>query len=506
MNGSWDDISEVTAYSILALSNLSRLPWIQDLDDPRIVSSISNGKLFLRVHRNEWGQDNSFWIRKVTGASGILSEAYCLAADTVSILKPGQIERDSVFLPGISVTKEIQKARLLLEATSMAIDVHEMRIAERQACYALISLRRRSQEIFPALAAGKNKYMGITTLIWMACSLIHNCPVSLAALCELMALSMFVYQVDEFMESVVEKECGNNLEAVKTVVHRLCSDPSYNSKSVVNSSNFTEDRDGINGHSISLGKVNDILGRFVSYFRHPAVESSPAHLHTRVSQELETFLLAHITHAEDNLRLQKQGDDVPGTSSPSHLIQRPPSSNGALPVTNEGIPPPYLNPGRTFFNWVRSTSADHTSCPLSFAFYSCIAKQGAINIFSTPRVAYVAEDMCRHLSTMCRMYNDYGSVVRDKAEVNLNSLNFPEFHGLSREKDGKPQSSQAMQKMMSELMWIAEYERHCLDAARAQMGQLVGLGKVMDALNLYIDVTDMYGRVYLVKDLTNRVK
>jgi hypothetical protein len=28
---------------------------------------------------------------------------------------------------------------------------------------------------------------------------------------------------------------------------------------------------------------------------------------------------------------------------------------------------------------------------------------------------------------MCRMYNDYGSVARDKAERNLNSVNFPEF-------------------------------------------------------------------------------
>lgn len=31
------------------------------------------------------------------------------------------------------------------------------------------------------------------------------------------------------------------------------------------------------------------------------------------------------------------------------------------------------------------------------------------------------------LATMCRQYNDYGSIVQDRAEKNLNSVNFPDF-------------------------------------------------------------------------------
>ena len=35
---------------------------------------------------------------------------------------------------------------------------------------------------------------------------------------------------------------------------------------------------------------------------------------------------------------------------------------------------------------------------------------------------------------MCRMYNDYGSVARNRAEGNLNSVDFPEFAGKRRSK------------------------------------------------------------------------
>ncbi|KAI0456306.1 Ent-kaurene synthase [Xylaria acuta] len=504
VDGSWDNICEVTAYSILTLSHLSRLPWIQDLDDPRIILSIQNGKSFLEARRREWSQGHFLWIEKGTYASDILSEAYCLAAAAVPIPSPGQIKVHSVFLLEDGITKNIRKARYLLEATSIAIDGRDLRIAERQACYALIGLRRRHREIFPAPTSGKDRYMGITALIWIACSLLHQCPVSLAVLCELMALSMFVYQVDEFMESVVEKECGSNLSLVKKVVRKLCSDSSYNPEPAVNDLITHGNRDLPNADSVALERATDLLGRFISYFRHPAVVSSPAHLQTRLAVELETFLLAHITHAEDNLRLQKQGD-ISSTSTTSRPISEPRASSGA--PTGEGIPLLYRDPGRTFFNWVHSTSADDTSCPLSFIFYSCVTRQqtGA-DIFTTPRAAYVAEDMCRHLSSMCRMYNDYGSAVRDRAEGNLNSLNFPEFHGLGIGQDDQLHPEQAMQKMKDELMWIAEYERRCLDAALAQMSQFVGQRKLINALELYIDVTDMYGRVYLLKDLTNRVK
>ncbi|OTA98362.1 hypothetical protein M426DRAFT_17493 [Hypoxylon sp. CI-4A] len=499
-NGSWDDICEVTGYSILTLYYLSKLPWIHGLDNSGIISSIQSGKSFLEAHRSEWGQGHFLWVEKVTYASDVLSESYCLAAAAVSTPSFEQTETHSIFLLDNNTTKDIQKASYLLQATSMAIEERDMRFAERQACFALISLRRRRQEIFPTLSTGKDKYMGITALVWMACSLIHHSPVSLAVLCELMALSMFIYQVDEFIELVVEKELRGNLSLVKSAVTRLCRSFNCSADSAVNGFAAPNNGNLINGQSAAFEKVTDLLRRFVSYFKHPAVVNSPPLLQKRLAIELETFLLAHITHAEDNQQFQAQRD-ISDSSHPTQLGSNPPILNGT--ASSEGLPAVYRDPGRTFYNWVKSTSADHTSCPVAFTFYSCLIKQSGIDIFSAPRKAYVAEDLCRHLSSMCRMYNDYGSAARDQAEGNLNSLNFSEFHDLAfRQPDPKP----GIQMMKGELMWIAEYERRCLQAAMDQMSRLAGEPRLMNALELFIDVTDMYGRVYLVKDLTNRVK
>lgn len=63
-----------------------------------------------------------------------------------------------------------------------------------------------------------------------------------------------------------------------------------------------------------------------------------------------------------------------------------------------------------------------------------------------------------------------------------------------------------MLRMKDELLWIAEYERHWLDAAVAQMAWFTGQGsELMHALRLFIDLAGTHGRVYLLEDLTRRI-
>ncbi|KAI3396096.1 hypothetical protein diail_513, partial [Diaporthe ilicicola] len=144
--------------------------------------------------------------------------------------------------------------------------------------------------------------------------------------------------------------------------------------------------------------------------------------------------------------------------------------------------------GKTFYSWVRSTSADHTSCPCAFVFFNYLV--GAPTPQASPfdlygysaKTAYVAEDLCRHLASMCRMYNDYASVSRDRAEGNLNSLDFADFyHGGGR--SGLYADVDASKK---QLMWIAEYERRGMEAAMTRLEEEIGgdnrLGReVLDA-------------------------
>lgn len=46
--------------------------------------------------------------------------------------------------------------------------------------------------------------------------------------------------------------------------------------------------------------------------------------------------------------------------------------------------------------------------------------------FDRCQAQYYSASIARHLATMCRQYNDYGSIARDTEEANLNSLDFTE--------------------------------------------------------------------------------
>ena len=194
-------------------------------------------------------------------------------------------------------------------------------------------------------------------------------------------------------------------------------------------------------------------------------------------RQLRIFLHAHVTQSEDNAKFINGARDT----------------NGVRSFAND-----------TFFQWVRTTSADHTSCPYSFSFVSCLmsALNNGQECFPTASEKYLAEDMCRHLATMCRMYNDYGSVSRDEAENNLNSINFPEYESYT-----SPDSKKTA------LFQLAEYERSCLNVARERLGAETRSpsdaakvkGRQMELWDMFCDVTDLYGQIYVVRDIASRM-
>ncbi|RYP78944.1 hypothetical protein DL769_003109 [Monosporascus sp. CRB-8-3] len=250
-----------------------------------------------------------------------------------------------------------------------------------------------------------------------------------------------------------------------------------------------------------------------------AISRRPQPLQTRLARELEIFLLAHIDQAEDNHRFARQLAKSSFSSTPFNNRtrdsngKRGPNGTGIRNGTTEpnGIQEStapdaqllhYENPGRTFYNWVRSTSADHTSCPFSFVFFNCLISVTHGDVLGhRARTAYLAEDACRHLASLCRMYNDFGSLARDRDETNLNSVNFPEFV--------RAETTEAAAR--AELMSIAEYERRGLDMALDQLdSELLRNGgdaiKWMDAVRLFVNVTDLYGQIYVVKDIATQIK
>lgn len=112
-----------------------------------------------------------------------------------------------------------------------------------------------------------------------------------------------------------------------------------------------------------------------------------------------------------------------------------------------------------------------------------------------------------HLATMCRTYNDYGSIRRDMAEGNLNSADFPEFTTepcsiLTPSSMGfETDQSDMLESKKAQLLWVANHERELMHAAFTKLMN-EGLESYTErCLKLFVDVTDLFGQIYVVKDI-----
>jgi hypothetical protein len=142
------------------------------------------------------------------------------------------------------------------------------------------------------------------------------------------------------------------------------------------------------------------------------------------------------------------------------------------------------------------SGADDTSCSYSFAFYMalCTHVLGTRQAAANPSTEYLFNALCESLATMCRMYNDYGSLARDSDEGNLNCIDFLNDQGGD------------IQKAKWELMRLAKFERGCMDLALLGLKASGVKGQALDALMLFIDVTDLFGQVYVVNDVETKTK
>jgi hypothetical protein len=548
---------EITAYAVLTLKSLSSLPWLTHFQS-RVQAAIKRASVYLIVNYGAWAQHEYIWIEKVTYALPPLARAYCIAAVCASTsYNWGDKVTNIVTIPRERVRK---LAKFFSQLPMFSKD--ELWLLEADVALGYLyqpQLLRVSSSIFPRQEKVNYKYLEYIPFTWIATNRKNNYPLSNNILWETMMIALLDYQLDEFMETVFDKdEQLKHIDDVRCIVRKLCmfhpgksktdeNGPLTNgfhsgeqSESFANSvgSNGNETRDmGSNGlssnttngvssigtagydelnnrsqsnmveckdielnnvqrngnaraqSSVALNQVQAVLHRFTSYiFEHNAVVQSPEHVRRQLHNELATCMLTHIDHDEDNTRFVAQ--------------QREHDLADASPGVTQVLP--FASPRGTYYSWVRTTSADNTHSPFTFLFFSCLAATPGEPFFRGVRQHYLSNALSRHLANLCRQYNDYGSVARDQAEGNLNSLNFPEFH--------EPCSQEIRDEanMKKDLFFIAEYERECLDHAIAKLNTdmragLQGKWKT-NALRAFIDTVDLYGQIYVARDITNRVR
>ena len=512
---------EASAYAVLTLTYISSLPWLSTLES-QISGAIGKGKKTVHDAMIAVTQPEYIWVEKVTYSSSILSETYCLAAlkaqasshawgAAVQSLADISIKKLTKFTHFFSQLPLFSKgSQWKLQAS----------LIEGYLFYP--QLKRMSLDIFPRKDMAKDDYLEYIPLTWTACNNNQGTPLNANFLWDMMVVSMLNYQADEYMEAVVGDKFADNLTSVKQVIHHLCETTSTSNNETNTSekpiggkingtkkrfqSNCNGDepeepakrnRPETNGTSENrsaatwqkltnrsahdLSEVSQTLSRFINHIlTHQHIARSSTHDRSTLLNELRSFLLAHITQIEDNSSFASQ------SPSPKSLDQT------SIFHTQD----------RPYFTWIHTTSAIHTSCPYSFAFVACLTGSSVLgsnkDCFTGAEQKYLAQAMVRHLAAMCRQYNDYGSVARDRAEENVNSVNFAEFHEGDPGRDEEAGIKEA-------LFRIAEYERECLNLTKGRLEKLVPK-KVRDVLGLFVDVTDLYGQIYVARDIASRMR
>ncbi|MCJ1349833.1 hypothetical protein MMC31_008074 [Peltigera leucophlebia] len=486
---------EISAYAILTLVAVSTLPWF-DLLGTEIQSALEAERQFLSLSQHEWTKPSYIWIEKVTYGSSNLSEAYCLAA--MNARKPPVAWSDRVSnLVHISAGSICKICEFL---SSLEVyhgePIWKLKASALEGLAFLPRLKTAGDNILKGQEGTKKEYFNYIPITWATVNNVKEVFMDADLLLEMMVLTVCNFRVDEYMENVVVNfmHDESDLAKAKAVVRMLCTqgeagnfetrkDPHEALAGPIHGSDNNSDKITELEQCSDLVSFKAMIGYYVkAVLYHLRVRQASPSDQCQLRIELQAFLLSHIDHIQDNARYSKCN---------------------FLPAKTAAI---FLNPCTSYYSWAHSTGAVSVSCPFSFAFFTSLLGSSPLrrgDCFPLLGRNYLAADLCFHLAVMSRMYNDYGSITRDRLEANINSINFPEFH-TSPVHD--PEAKK--QDLETNLLALAQYERECVDTIaerlvtdlRTSFGD--GAAKAR-GLTLFVGVTALYADMYVAKDFSD---
>ncbi|KAK1138447.1 hypothetical protein N8T08_002503 [Aspergillus melleus] len=468
VNGSWASSPERTAYCVLLLSHLLNLPWSDSIREVA-QTAFHRGREYLLAHPSEWIEGDYIWVEKVTYRLPILCETYCLAAMSASADKrPWPAEVVAMFSAHGKKLQVMAKffGRLPLFQQTPA---KTLLLAVMEATLYSQLLKTVRLDIFPRdeMRMTEDKYIEYIPAAWCCVNAATEFPLSGKTMWDMMVISMLNYQADEYMETDVARLTEAQLSQLTATLKSECFDlPMKADSGFIQGENYAvqptpvPSDSGNESPTTSPKEPADVIRKYIQHVRqHPCVTRTPNFAQQEVASELHKFLLAHIAHNRDNQDFR------------NGIASRP-----------------------AYFDWVRTTGANDTSCPYSFTFFSCLASRNRPYCFGTAKARYLSRAMALHLATLCRQYNDYGSSRRDADEGNLNSLDFDEFkEGVSGDGDSRRQT----------LLDIAASEQECMQLYFGRLSTEVD-GPTARRIKAFIDVTDLFGQIYVARDIASK--
>ena len=504
-DGGWgkEGHPEVTSYAILTLNALSSFPWtdwvVEDLS-----SAIAKGRGYLVRKLNEWHKPQYLWIEKVTYASPRLSEAYCLAALKA---RPSSYKWSTQYLESTILLKT-QASKLFTFFLNLPIFQSMpnwcLKLSVMEGFLFVPELKTFGTGILPHRNDMKNEYLSYIPSTWIVINNHRKLFFEPQFLWNMMVLTVFNFRIDEHVETELASLDEGQLLSVEAMISFLCTLENKEQSRMRNLSDGVSSRTphelASNGHDSSQQNTEHsdashlrshrVLKLYIEgMMRFEPVQSASLVDRAIFLTQLERFLLSHIRQVKDNRRFSTQ--NAAATSASVAVFQ---------------------DPTMSFYEWAYTIGAQSVSALMSFAFLTCLlgASSPGIDCFDTALLKYLAQDLRSHIAVMSRLYNDWGSLNRDLAEGNINSINFPEFSSAFDHLPFGEGLEAKKLKLKSHLLDLARHERMQVDAVAAKLIQELAAGsprhqRIADGVTLFVEVSKLYADMYVAKDLSNTI-
>jgi hypothetical protein len=436
-DGSWGSREE-TAYAVIALANISSLPFVVSIT-AQVKLAIQRGRKYLQSIAGMQARltmKDFIWVGKVSYAVENVCHSYILAALSTPVPRYAatMLPIDLPLQRVNSFAKFYSKLPSLASVESWKLEGWIM-----EGYMLLPELKKARLEVFNTGEGGE--YLEYLPFLWIAASRLGSLHVSSQVLFDLMILSMLIFEVDDLFDQGIAREDLPRILLWRSTIEKLLCN--------ISTIETVDEHDRL--------IYRQLQAAIQLIINHPRIQNASKDDKTQLQHELKTYLLAHVQQCEDNFKFRQQDQ----------------KSYSTLPVSYQ--------------RWVRTTASDHLGCQYMFAFMICLLGKNQ-DYIPDSEIKYIAQDCCAHLSVMSRMFNDYASVERDRKESNLNSLFFPEFDAKGIGGDFLKLAEYEKKYL---LLKYEDLKSICGDGHR----------NVYDVAWMFYNATELHNEIYKLRDM-----
>jgi hypothetical protein len=462
-DGSWGSVKskENTAYALMILKASRTLPFDVGMMRTLSDSAIERGRMAVAslldgpFNDYNWNGKCSFGLLTVSRAAAISALFETRAAPQYSF--------SANFTYKVSlekVTKQVQFFSHLPSLKETPRWMIEVSVIEAELCmHKLLEIDYLEQKA----ALGEK----VPRMLITICGILNyqkRAALSNRVILNMVDTLLRIIYIDHFQDTVIKDRSSEAIQVLEKEIYQLFSETNLGARTVVDSWAFEKAyRDATNKGNLRQEDNNPcrlleaIQACKEHYISDETVQAASPHDRRWLLLSLRNSFLAQVC----NFSL--------GNSLGTHCQK-----------------------GLTLYDWVRGLGADSIFSSFPIKLLLLQNNYGlSEDIFSSTFEKHLLEEYCHHLAVAARLANDCGGLERDRAESNVNALEFPELR-QTKSPDYMSSGCQDYEHKIEDVLEVIRYERDLRDNALAKLKTTLAIRSKSKAAAITVLILDWY--------------